>query len=458
MKIFQVTSISTMSKFQKNKNTNKYYNNSYNTPIISQNNISFKSASIPVGLMIYVAKEGYHALTNNKQKAKYANELLKKVSSPDFSNYGADAVNTLFALAKTPTNDEPTGAIYDWYRNKPSVRLKQMKVKGFEFFSKIPELKGDINQGHAAKLALLSSYIDTGEYAHTSQFFKAFKDLPETFDNDKLFLIKKMLSDKNVKSNAVMVEARRRAEEYDSTCCADDYPWWTIPLTPFFAVPYQALTANRRINTDLKNNYTHYYNQINPKVEIANTALLSTLDFNKYKDFFNEYENVIQQQAYNAFKAIKEDLTSFENRIFDRYADGFYEYDNYKNNIAKQYYTSFMLKYKNSPDELKKEFNIDNEEYFTELNKDFKFLMSLKNITNETELKNLFKQRIDEKFNNPNENIKYSGKGLLTTANKEDEYSDLLPKKVYPEETVSDYDDDLPYWKEAELQTPWIVL
>ena len=119
-----------------------------------------------------------------------------------------------------------------------------------------------------------------------------------------------------------------------------------------------------------------------------------------------------------------------------------------------------MLKYNDSPDELKKEFNIDNEEYFTELNKDFKFLMKLKNITNETELKNLFKQRIDEKFNNTNEDIKYSGKGLLAIANKEDEYSDLLPKKVYPETTVSDYDssDDLPYWKEAELQTPWIVL
>lgn len=460
MRINQISSASNLSAYNKNNNIKQSYSNPNNTLKLKQDTVSFKGFGISVSLIAYVAKEGYHALNADKKKARYANELLKKVNSPDFSNYGADAVNTLFALAKTPANDEPVGVIYDWYRDEPSVRLKQMKVKAFELFSKIPELKGDVNHGHAAKLALLSSYIDTGEYAHTSKFFKAFKDLPETFDKDKLFLMKKMLRDKNVKSNAVMVEARRRAEEYDSMYRADDYPWWTIPLTPFFAIPYQALTADRRINKDLKNNYTHYYNNINPNVEIANTALLSTLDFNKYKDFFNEYENVIQQQAYNAFKTIKEDLTSYKNKIFDKYANGFYECDNYKNNIAKQYYTSFMLKYKDSPDELKKEFNIDNEEYFTELNKDFKFLMKLKNITNETELKNLFKQRIDEKFNNTNEDIKYSGKGLLAIANKEDEYSDLLPKKVYPETTVSDYDssDDLPYWKEAELQTPWIVL
>lgn len=156
--------------------------------------VSFKSiTTLGAGL-------GLHIFSNYKKlcdQQKLVKNLVKRVKNPDLSN--ADTVlQTLFELAQSRAKDIK-GIPFFSTRN---IKSDLTNVRSYALEELFP-IVNDVDYGHASKTALLSDMVETGEYVASSTFYRAFKNLPPAlYEDDKRFLVKKMLNDINVFKNA----------------------------------------------------------------------------------------------------------------------------------------------------------------------------------------------------------------------------------------------------------------
>lgn len=413
----------------------------------SKDNITFRGPATT--LTVLVAKEGYNTLKNVGPKAKFANELYYDICFPDTTKNARSVVNTLFALAKSLPKDEPRGEIYNSARlltervsDSYNIRLSSMRLEALEkLFPLVPEMNGDVNSGHAAKVALLSSMIDTGEYVNSPAFYTAFTELSSLYLDDKVFLVKKILKDANVYRNAVALRADEMA---DSHYYSQEYQ---LPPKSFWKSRY--IQKNRKT----------IFPEIDKQIKMTNIALLMSLNPNECRSLFLDYEDSIQAQAQIAFKAIKDKLTSerdsFYTSYIGQYTSGLFYSESF---LGKTYFFDMMNHLGNDREAIAKEFNIS-EDYAEDLYKDFVLIQNTKNLTDEEEVNQLYQQRIKEKEQTEDSVIIKSIPGLLRLS--DNSLKELKEKYPMPFSWSSlDYGndtDDLESWELADLQTPWIV-
>lgn len=469
MRINRISSLVTPEGCVYKNNRKKEYCNQ-TTPLISDT-VSFKSG-VPGTLTLFVVKEGYNALRTDLAKAKYAAELYKRIKNPDLSNKAKQIIDTIFALAKSPAKDEPKGELYDTvsrfqFGDVTPVRIGAMRNLALkELFPLIPEFSDDNNHGHAAKVALLTSLVDTGEYTDSYTFLDAFNSLSQGYKDDKVFLIKKMLKDKNVYANNFGILAENDAEYAHEHY--RDYPWWTVPLTPFGAMLYMSKTKDSWKKKYIKENQTELQNDARNKMNIANTAIISRLNKLEYGPLY-QYRDDIMAQADAAFKSVIGRVISYKNCFFEKYADGFWG-NPYERDLIKLYFLDLMASIHNDKKSVMDKFCVD-EKHAKELIKDYEFIDVSRKSSDLDKIKKLFVKRINEKFSSDSTNIKESGKGLIELSGRREDLLPLLQKKeeemrpkTVPQSTCSttgydnDGNDDLESWERASLETPWIVL
>ena len=470
MRINRISSLVTPEGCVYKNNRKKEYCNQ-TTPLISDT-VSFKG--VPGTLTLFVVKEGYNALATDLKKAKYAAELYKRIKNPDLSNKAKQVVDTIFALAKSPAKDEPQGEFYDTvsifqFGDETPVSIGAMRNLALKkLFPLIPEFGDDNNYGHAAKVALLTSFVDTGEYTDSYTFLDAFSNLSLDYKDDKVFLIKKMLKDKNVYANKFGLIAENEAEYAHENY--RDYPLWTVSLTPFGAMLYMAKTKESWKKKYIKEHQAELQKDTQNAMNIANTAIISRLNKLEYGPLY-QYRNDIMAQADAAFKNVIERVISYENCFFEKYADGFCGKNPYERDLIKLYFLDLMASIHNDKKSVMDKFCVD-EKHAKELIKDYEFIDVSRKSSDLDKIKKLFVKRINEKFSSDSTNIKESGKGLLELSGRREDLLPLLQKKeeemrpkTVPQSTCSttSYDsdnnyDDLESWERASLETPWIVL
>ena len=183
--------------------------------------ISFQS--LATAIVTLVAKNGYQVIRSNAKNAEYKCAILNNVIEKK------DIPETLSALAKTSGYQKDVGIwkgimrdIIDSYSEISYMDIKNMALK--TLFSDLPEMPSDSNGGHAAKYEFLSSLVRYGEYLVSPYFYYTIKKLPGTFHNEKISIIKEMLSSRSItttlENTLVNDEVDKiTAKEFDSPLC-----------------------------------------------------------------------------------------------------------------------------------------------------------------------------------------------------------------------------------------------
>lgn len=387
MRVNEVSNNFINSSNKQAKNISLYSNRSTD---LGLDRVSFKGTGTYFTML--VAKEGYKILKGAKSKAKYANELAKRFATPDTSNLGEKVVDTIFALAKSPASLEPQTLTYQafreggiWAKTIGCMRDEALKT----LFPLVPEVDNDKNLGHAAKVALLSSLIETGEYFKSENFYDVFKDLPDKdYSSDKIFLVKKIMFDKNIHEDLYKTEALKKVENKASSSYE---PQKYSPLFGVFGVAYELIRASyiekKEKQQCMKTYLPEICQEINKKIKIASVALLSTMNSIEYEDFYDRYSDVINTQAHLAFQAVKDKLLNYkgqpeQNRFYQWYKNDFTEIpleesmSKYEQILSKKYYDDFMSTYGENKNLITKEFNISDDVYedlFKDYNKQESF-------------------------------------------------------------------------------------
>lgn len=479
-------------------------------PALKQNttnetdSVNFKGT--PYGLILLVAKEGYHSLTTDLKKAKFKSEIAKKIMNPDVSNQSKQLVETLFALAKTKGKEEPKSAIYIWNDKFVPTSMTYLRIAAAKnLFKLIPEMKSDANSGMAAKTAMLNSIIETGEYIESDDFYHVFKTLPAIYDNDKEALLKRAFHDNNVKSTIFNDYILGEAEEKTGWKTEPDPDF--NPLDPLIKVMTAPIKNSKR-----KKFIPEASQQVQKRKCIAETALLSTMDFNKHVQFFNQYQSDIYRVSSIAFKDIENKLLTQnginkKNLFYEWYKSGFTgrgksfvnkedsynlhtDMNLYEQALSLVYFMDFMESMGNDVNAVVEKFNID-EKYAKDLIEDYKILDITKYVYDNDELNMIYQKRIREKLQSNDSEIINSCAGLIFLSGKSDvlehhlhsmqnenriqvanqfkaitegrnfingNYQCKVLSGEYQSPNYKSIDEgELESWERADLSTPWLV-
>ena len=464
-------------------NNYKLTNNSHHLSYMSSNigikdHISFKSTeSLAIG---WVLKGGYSILKGATKKAAYKEEIGRNIARAEkLRNAGASISDTLFALAKTPTSEEPKhNLVYFLYDNFHVFSLKELKDYSIKkLFPLATECREDANFSHAAKVALLRNMIDTGEYVDSAYFYKAFKDLPPEYDKDKESLVIQLLKDKNARDNYI--------------------------------------ANNKRTNADV----------LTYKKYMADAALIRSLPMERHGDFFRDYAQSIDSVYDYSFPYIIKMLTNKtedgsqyaplagdRNLFYGFYKNGFVQPESDYLVHNQQYYKTLYPKgfdvytqalfcdtffnlmgiYKDTPEKGAADLHIDRW-LFDDMLKDYNTLIEAQTKSEEEQIE-LFKERIYQKQSGTSYEIidsipgfmyltgkadklkKYTESDVLTNLNLEALVSrkpnynynefDIIDVKELEETTAKiereekereDWLNNLSYSERAELEAPWNV-
>lgn len=428
----------------------------------SADTVSFKKG-VNTALVIYVAKYGYNALKTNKDKARFCIELSKRFNKPDLSNGAKQVAETLFVLAKTSRKSEPDNMMYRFLTRNSKLTIRGMRMYAIpKLFHLLPEMPEDINSARAAKVAFMSSMVETGEYLDDTYFLQEFKSLPTIYNDDKVALLRKLFRDQNTLTplkELAMSQALKDAHKVNSNYLSPDHnsdlEYLGKMIALIFApisLPLMMAKVNSDDKKDAKEMFPKYMDKILKKKTIANVALLTTLDPRQFATFFDEYANTIVQQSKVAFEQIEkrllkiysiknEDFIPEKNRFYGWYKGVFSRLDGrwglcdkddnsammstYESTLAKKYYLDYMGYYQGDKEAIMKHFNLD-EEYAEDLIKDYNLIKKTDDIKNTDELKKLYQHRIDEKKMSKNFHIQDSQYTLLSLSGRSDEIKALL--------------------------------
>lgn len=411
------------------------------TKPIPQDTVNFKGG-ISSSLMYIVIKEGYKGLKDNTAKAKFKNEIAQKMSAPDLSNDARQLVDVLFALAKTKGKDEPENILYglnDKYDMSKTLRELRSDAIG-KLFPLIPVKKNDSNHGNAAKTAMLGSLIDSGEYLECPYLLSAFKSLFN--DSDKESLILKALRDKNVvreiNETYVLPEAKSIAEnsyQYPEDKSTSDSFFHFVKMI-FYDLPRDMIKQNQYVRKETKNCIPEVQQKYNIKRAVINTALISTLDVRKHQDFFSSYRELIQSQSRIAFQSIANKLKeNYEgkpefNMLYKKYAEGLKDLSIPEEYLAINYLQDMYEHFRDNITGLKNEFNMGSP-FCNDICKDYELLSKCPQTFDINSLKQLFRERINEKYASGNEYIQKSAGTLIYLSGRANELKSLLEAEKY---------------------------
>ena len=433
MRIDKISAVNSLNHV----NSKSVSNNIINSVNPKSDSVSFKS--FETSLTLLVAKDGYKALKNDSAKIKFKNQIFDILKGKNVN----DIINAIFALAKSPTIDAPKSFFYKM--KCEDLNLWYEKVKALDMFPDIPEMKGDSNSGHAAKMALMSNMIESGDYIRPiytdKSFYNAFKNLPPMYDAEKEILMKKALSDKNVLSGIMNNIVKPRARDNAESAVEGGREFTPLYLIPVIGVAIGYAKERMEANSMAKDYIPVVASKVENERAIANTALLSTMDSVKHAQFFNEYKDKISAQAQKAFRFIDDRLhyitsySKYKNYFYGFYKSGYdcyrdmgewglrarWDISEYERVLTHSYFMEFMEYLKGDKNAIMERFNID-EVYYDDLVKDHELLSKIADINDEAQINDLVSKRVDEKFQSDNEYVKESAGGLCLITHAHEAY------------------------------------
>lgn len=402
--------------------------------------VSFNGISV-VGGVLAIAKViqyGYKSLKTDLAKAEFKNEIVRRIENPNSANSASEIVDTLFALAKTIGRDEPTSMGYCLKDVNNATSLTEYRDMVLQkLFPLIPEMVEDVNHGHAAKVAMLNSMIDTGEYVYSDNFINVFSNLPPVYFAEKMAMIQKVLKDKNAISaihkdiawdKAAQIAEERYKYEYKSL----DDTTHAYSIAPIAATIIDAIKSNRWMKRTAKQIYTENIPTIENKRATVNTAMILSMEPTKFQMLYTGYNLSIKEQAGKAFKYVARTLKHYDGKY--KRVNNLYKYysSNFKSDgsnvlsdaeqiVAKRYYMEFMDNFKQDKNKLMCEFNIG-EKYYDDMYKDYMLLQNAKNKKYSSEKFDILLQaRIREKMSSDDIYIRDSASALLEMLGKSED-------------------------------------
>lgn len=354
-----------------------------------------------------VIKDGYKALKTAGVQAKYKNDLVSRFVNVNYhAQNGISPVDVLFALSKSPGTEEANGFWYSSVKDKYNTAfgLKELRDCAMKsLFPLVQEGVNDFNCGHAAKVALLTNMVDTGEYLNSQYFYKAFKNLPDSlnlptplnYNRNKIVLLEKMMRDKNA------AKAARDYVGYD----ADEKRNLAITalistLPSRYYIPFL-----RDYNSSIEAIYDKSYKLVNEKIINKNT----------YKP--NEFYNTLYANGLTAEMQERDYISSINSVEKGTFI--------YVQPVLEEYYMDLMEYFKDHKKEGMKHFNTE-EKYFDDMVRDYEMLKYVKNMKEKDVVKKLLKLRVDEKLKSNDENIKNTVAGFLNLSGRAKEFRDIL--------------------------------
>ncbi|MBR6126369.1 hypothetical protein IKQ21_01655 [bacterium] len=352
---------------------------------------SFRSFE-PAGLFgRLLMLNGIGKIINNKQHLKLKRNLMedyiKSVKNIDLEQH--IPVNLLFKLSKTFADKEPNG-LFDMYYvlNDKFPFIGDIRDCALrDIFPLIKEMPNDANRGHEAKVSMLESMIETGEYIKSVYFYKAFCNLPQNYDKNKVVMLEKMMNNPFYMQNYINYCNKHGDKDATSKIYSTDYLLSLINV----AITLLSSTLSKVKNAEF---FMVHKDKLKKCNEVADSIAAGHLINKDYPDYF--------------YHIYAEGLTNGANSVFTQaYIDKFY--------LDK------ISKLKDNKKEGMKFFGISGK-YFDDIVKDFNTLTEASEC-NEG-FWDIINKRVNEKLHSDDENIKKSAIGFLDMSGLGKEFLD----------------------------------
>ena len=381
MKILPVT-YTTNSNIKYTKTNNCAYSGlSYNP--------SFKSFDLGTILGKLLLINGAGKVFNNikhlKIKRKLMEDYIKSVCNIELEQ--SVPVNLLFRLSKMPAINEPNG-FFDMYYKKnnvfPSIRtIRDCALK--DIFPLIKEMPNDANHGHAAKVSMLESMAESGEYINSVYFYKTFCNLPKNYEKNKVVILEKMMND------------------------------------PFYLQSFEEYCKKfGDKDSSFKSGTPEYMLSM---INAAISALVSSISRDRNPEFFKINKGKLARCEEMADLTATEHLFRNDkpNSFYKLYAGGLTKTTDsfYVQSIIDKFYLDKISKLNNDIPAGAKFFDVS-EKYFEDMANDFKALS--KAAESNGDFWEIINQRVKEKLNSDDKLIRESAIGFLDSSGLAKEY------------------------------------